>query len=177
MTQTIFRNTFQKNALKNFIPNIHKFKVSIQTRENVQKTQFLGLSLLRTLLFFGSPSAVTLKSDKDASSPCFPPAPLAILSHLSESLTELKRCGSSELYVVPSLFLRSTNSHWEDPQIHLSSPNLSLVLHIPNIQQPSAQVFESNVQNQLSPVSPYSFPVLLNGITINLHEQARNLEL
>ena len=45
MTQTIFRNTFQKNALKNFIPNIHKFKVSIQTRENVQKTQFLGLSL------------------------------------------------------------------------------------------------------------------------------------
>ena len=45
MTQTIFRNAFQKNALKNFIPNIHKFKVSIQTRENVQKTQFLGLSL------------------------------------------------------------------------------------------------------------------------------------
>lgn len=53
MTQAIFRNAFQKNALKNFIPNIHKFKVSIQTRENVQKTQFLGLSrsLLRTLLF------------------------------------------------------------------------------------------------------------------------------
>ena len=53
MTQAIFRNAFQKNALKNFIPNIHKCKVSIQTRENVQKTQFLGLSrsLLRTLLF------------------------------------------------------------------------------------------------------------------------------
>lgn len=78
---------------------------------------------------------------------------------------------------MPCLFLRSTNSHWEDPQIHLSSPSLSLVLHIPNIQRPSAQVFESNVQNQLSPVFPYSFPVLVNGITINLHEQARNLDL
>lgn len=52
MTQTIFRNAFQKNALKNFIPNIHKFKVSIQTRENVQKTQFLGLSLSLGLYFF-----------------------------------------------------------------------------------------------------------------------------
>ena len=76
-----------------------------------------------------------------------------------------------------ALFLRSTYSHWDDPRIHFSSPDLSLVLQIPNIQLPNGQAPKSNVQNQLSPVFPYSFPVLVNGITINLLEQARNLEL
>ena len=48
----IFRNALQKNALKIFILNIHEFKVSIQTRENACKIQFLVLSLVRALLFW-----------------------------------------------------------------------------------------------------------------------------
>lgn len=85
MTQAIFRNAFQKNALKNFILNIHELKISIQARENAWKIQFF--SLLRTLLFWLRFDITTLKRViwKDGSSPSSPPVPLAICSCFYEA--------------------------------------------------------------------------------------------
>lgn len=46
LTQTIFRNELQKNALKNFTLNNHKFKISIPAREETLEDAVLSLALL-----------------------------------------------------------------------------------------------------------------------------------
>lgn len=58
MTQAIFRNALQKNALKTFSLNIHKLKIPTQARKNAWK---IVLSLFRTVLFLLLFYVATLK--------------------------------------------------------------------------------------------------------------------
>lgn len=121
MTQAIFRNALQKNALKNFILNIHELKISIQARKKCHKDSVL-LSLV-ILLFWLPFYVTTLKRGiwKDGRSPSSP-SPVAFLSCLCEAPPpwqawstvwplRARRCAP---------FLRSTYSPWGGP------PNPSL---------------------------------------------------
>lgn len=113
MTQAIFRNALQKNALKNFILNIHELKISIQARKNAQKIQFFSLMIL---LFWLPFYVTTLKRGlwKDGSSPSSRP------SHRLSLVASMKHLPPWQTWITVwllralccALFLRSTYSLW-----------------------------------------------------------------
>lgn len=176
MTQAIFRNALQKNALKNFILNIHELKISIQAKKKKCHKDSVLLSLM-SLLFWLPFYVTTLKRGiwKDGRSPSSPPSPVAFLSCPCEA--------------PPPWQTWSTVTPQSSMLCPVSKINIFSLGRIPKsisltqvfLLCSRSQIFNClldrsarHAPNQLSQ-SFRSFPVLVNGIAICLLEQARNL--
>lgn len=133
MTQAIFRNVLKKNALKNFILNIHESKISIQAKKMPERFSAL-LSPLLGLYFFSFPlydstsnSGNTMDADVKR---CLFSCSLVSLHSLFETFFQ-----HNPSVMVPQnsmlcpffFFLRTNKLCLERDQIPLYSPDLSPV--------------------------------------------------